>query len=118
MNALQSATVGARASSGTPSSQRPAILAFRCRRLRFGRIVDAENRPKTPGRGLGHEIAERRDVLMQLAISREGAVAAEIERHRRTGDLLRLVGIAEQEFAGRERPPLASAIKGAVAGYP
>ena len=74
--------------------------------------------PKTAPKRCGclvHKIAERSDVLMQLAIGHEGAVAAEVERHGGAGDLLRLVGIAEQEFAGRERPPIALAIDCAIA---
>ena len=54
---------------------------------------------------------------MQLTIGHESAVAAEIERHGGAGDLLRLVGIAEKEFAGREWPPIALAVEGAIAFY-
>ena len=64
------------------------------------RIIDADNGAEPRG-GLGHEIPERNDVLMQLAVGHKCAIAAEIQRHRGAGDLLRLVGIAEQEFAGR-----------------
>jgi hypothetical protein len=52
---------------------------------------------------------------VQLAISHEGAIAAEVVRHGGARDLLRLVGIAQQELASRERPPIAVAIEGAVA---
>ena len=52
---------------------------------------------------------------MQLAVGDESAIAAEIQRHRGAGDLLRLVGIAEQELAGRKRPPVAGAVDRAVA---
>ena len=78
------------------------------------RIIDADNGTELRGR-LGQEIPERNDVLMQLAVGDESAIAAEIQRHRGAGDLLRLVGIAEQEFAGRKRPPVAGAIDRAVA---
>ena len=52
---------------------------------------------------------------MQLAIGHESAIAAEIKRHCGVWGLLRLVGIAEQKFARRERPPIALAVECAAA---
>ena len=52
---------------------------------------------------------------MQFAIGHESAVAAEIKRHCGVWGLLRLVGIAEQKFARRERPPIALAVECAAA---
>ena len=94
---------------------RPAARDLRNESL-FGvlRIADAENGAERDGR-LGDEFPERHHVLVQLAIRHEGAVAAEIQRHRGARDLLRLVRIAEQELAGRQRSPVAGTIDRAVA---
>src|ERR1700730_17853253 len=66
-------------------------------------------------RGLIQKGFERGDVLMQLATGHESTVAAKGERLGGGRDLLRLVGVAEQKFASRERPPIAFAVQGAVA---
>ena len=44
--------------------------------------------------------AEGGDVLLQLAVDHEGAVAREQMRHGSDGELARFIGVAEEKFAG------------------
>src|SRR5205823_5655936 len=62
-------------------------------------------------------VPETGNVLMQLAVHHEGAVAAQQVRNRRHGKLARFVGIAQQEFSRRQSFPSATRSQLALPWY-
>ena len=59
------------------------------------------------GRLLVKKARKVADILVQLAVHHERAIAGEQVRHRRHRQFARFVGITQQQFAGRQRSPRA-----------
>ncbi len=73
---------------------------------RFLCLVRLDAHDRAVARGLlVQDLAKRAQVLVQLAIDHEGAIVGQILGHGGRRQLLALVGVAEDKFAGRQRHP-------------